>query len=64
MGGTLRVNGRARISVAPGLLARFEVEGTLPSPGAILGALTRDGIDGAACDSELPDRLKTSLYQS
>lgn len=99
MGETLRINGRAHISVAPDLLARFEVEGklprsvlviavetvyfqcsraivrsalwdasrhvvrdTLPSPGAILGALTRDGIDGAAYDRELPGRLKTSLY--
>ncbi|MES3013252.1 MAG: pyridoxamine 5'-phosphate oxidase family protein, partial [Pseudomonadota bacterium] len=99
MGETLRINGRAHISVAPDLLARFEVEGklprsvlviavetvyfqcsraivrsalwdasrhvvrdTLPSPGAILSALTRDGIDGAAYDRELPGRLKTSLY--
>lgn len=30
MGETLRVNGRAHISVAPDLLARFEVDGKLP----------------------------------
>ncbi|HTB48003.1 MAG TPA: pyridoxamine 5'-phosphate oxidase family protein [Acetobacteraceae bacterium] len=30
VGETLRVNGRATISVAPGLLARFEFRGTLP----------------------------------
>jgi len=99
VGETLRVNGRAHLSVAPDLLARFEVEGklprsvlviavetvyfqcsraivrsalwdesrhvvrgTLPSAGAILGALTRDAIDGAAYDRGLPGRLKTSLY--
>jgi len=99
MGETLRVNGRARISVAPALLARFEVDGKLPrsvlviavetayfqcsraivrsalwdasrhaaremlpSPGAILAALTHAEIDGAAYDRELPARLKTSLY--
>ena len=99
MGETLRVNGRAHISVAPDLLARFEVVGklprsvlviaietayfqcshaimrsalwgasrhvereTLPSPGAILAALTQASIDGAAYDRDLPGRLKTSLY--
>lgn len=99
VGETLRVNGRAHISVAPDLLARFEVDGKLPrsvlvvkveavyfqcsravvrsalwdasrhvvrselpSPGAILGALTHAGIDGAAYDRELPGRLATSLY--
>ena len=30
VGETLRINGQARISVAPDLLARFEVRGTLP----------------------------------
>ncbi len=30
VGETLRINGRARISVAPDLLARFEFRGTLP----------------------------------
>ena len=96
---TLRVNGRAHLSIAPELLARFEVAGqlprsvmvveidsvyfqcaralvrsalwdssrhvardTLPSPGRMLAALTRDEIDGAAYDRALPERLKTSLY--
>ena len=99
MGETLLVSGRAHISVAPDLLARFEVVGklprsvlviaietayfqcsraivrsalwdasghverqTLPSPGAILAALTQASIDGAAYDRDLPGRLKTSLY--
>lgn len=99
MGETLRVNGRAHISVEPTLLARFEVDGklprsvlvvrveavyfqcaraivraalweparhcdreSLPSPGAILAALTEARIDGAAYDRELPGRLATSLY--
>lgn len=99
VGETLRVNGRAHISVAPELLARFEVDGKLPrsllvvaveavyfqcsraivrsglwdasrhavrgdlpSPGAILSALTQAGIDGAAYDHNLPGRLATSLY--
>src|SRR5580765_1785040 len=99
MGESLRVNGRAHISVAPELLAHFEVAGqrprsvlviavetvffqcsraiqraalwdasrqvardTLPSPGAILGDLTRGGIDAAAYDRDLPGRLATSLY--
>lgn len=35
---------------------------TLPSPGAILAALTQASIDGAAYDRDLPGRLKTSLY--
>ena len=34
----------------------------LPSPGAILAALTQASIDGAAYDRDLPGRLKTSLY--
>jgi uncharacterized protein len=98
VGETLRVNGRAHISVAPDLLSRFAVDekpprsvlvvrvesvyfqcsraivrsalwsapqrsrDSLPSPGAILAALTRDEIDGAAYDRDLPARLKTSLY--
>ena len=99
VGETLRVNGRAHISIAPELLARFEVDGhlprsvlvvhveavyfqcsrallrsalwapsrhvareTLPSPGRMLAALTRDEIDGAAYDRALPARLKTNLY--
>jgi PPOX class probable FMN-dependent enzyme len=99
LGETLRVNGHAHISVAPDLLARFEVDGKLPrsvlvvrvetayfqcsrailraalwdparhapagrlpTPGAILAALTHDGIDGAIYDRDLPGRLKTTLY--
>ena len=99
MGETLRVNGHGHLSVAPDLLARFEVDGArprtvlvvqvesvyfqcsravvraalwdptrhvppgrLPSPGTILAALTRDGIDGAAYDRALPDRVRTTLY--
>lgn len=34
----------------------------LPSPGAILSALSADEIDGARYDIELPDRLKSTLY--
>ena len=99
IGETLCVNGRAHISVAPELLARFVVDGKLPrsvlvvkveavyfqcsravlrsalwdasrhaarsdvpSPGAILSALTKAGIDGAVYDRDLPGRLATSLY--
>jgi len=99
VGETLRVNGRAHVSIAPDLLARFEVDGqrprsvlvvqvetvyfqcsralvrsalwdasrhvpraSLPTPGQMLAALTHDEIDGAAYDTALPARLKTSLY--
>ena len=98
VGETLRVTGRAHISIEPELLARFSVEGKLPrsvlvvevetvffqcsraivrsalwsgrhqareklpSPGAILSALTRAEIDGAAYDRDLPARLQTTLY--
>lgn len=34
----------------------------LPSPGAILQAVSRSGFDGEAYDQALPGRLKTSLY--
>lgn len=34
----------------------------LPSPGAILAALSDNGIDGEKYDAELPDRLRTTLY--
>lgn len=34
----------------------------LPSPGAILTALSDNGIDGAKYDAELPARLRTTLY--
>jgi len=99
VGETLRVNGRARISVAPELLARFVVQGQpprfvivvdvetvffqcgraiqrsrlwdpvppgtprpVPTPGAILAALTSDAFDGAAYDTALPARQKATLY--
>ena len=99
VGETLRVNGRARISVAPELLARFAVEGrapqcvieiavetvffqcaraiqrsklwapvpqdaprTVPTPGAILSALTDTAFDGVTYDRELPARQRATLY--
>jgi PPOX class probable FMN-dependent enzyme len=99
VGETLRVNGRARISIAPELLQRFPMQGklpkcvleisvetvffqcaraiqrsriwegipddvrkTVPTPGAILEALTNSGIDGAKYDRELPERQKSTLY--
>ena len=99
VGETLRVNGRAQVSIAPDLLARFAVDGKLPrsvlvvtvetvyfqcsravvraglwdadklpaqrpvpTAGQILAALTKDGIDGAAYDRDLPARVKTTLY--
>ena len=99
VGETLRVNGRARISVAPELLARFAVEGrapqcvieiavetvffqcaraiqrsklwapvpqnaprTVPTPGAILSALTDTAFDGVTYDRELPARQQATLY--
>ena len=99
VGETLRVNGRARISIAPDLLQRFPIQGklpkcvlqisvetvffqcaraiqrskiwegipdevrkTVPTPGAILEALTDAAIDGASYDRELPARQKSTLY--
>ncbi|CAN5889254.1 pyridoxamine 5'-phosphate oxidase family protein [soil metagenome] len=99
VGETLRVNGLARVSIAPELLARFAVDGKLPrsvlvvkvqtayfqcsravvraglwdvdrsskerpvpTPGQMLAALTKGGIDGEAYDRELPARVKTTLY--
>ncbi len=98
VGETLRVNGQARITTAPALLARFAVEGKppqcvieiavetvffqcaraiqrsqlwapvaegqrqVPTPGAILSALTQAGFDGAAYDRELPGRQRATLY--
>ena len=99
VGETLRVNGSARITVAPELLARFAVDGKppqcvieievetvyfqcaraiqrsklwaplpegvrreVPTPGAILSALTDAAFDGAAYDRELPARQRASLY--
>lgn len=98
VGETLRVRGRAQISIEPELLASFEYEGKrphcvlhirvdkvffqcarsilrsrlwhpeehdtsgVPSPGTMLGALTRDEIDGRTYDSALPQRQRESLY--
>lgn len=99
VGETLRVNGKARITVAPELLARFAVEGkppqcvlviqvesvyfqcaraiqrsklwvpvpadaprTVPTPGAILAALTAGEFDDATYDRALPQRQKNTLY--
>jgi PPOX class probable FMN-dependent enzyme len=98
-GETLRVNGRARISIDPQLLERFamqdklpkcvleitvetvffqcaraiqrsklwegiaeDVRKTVPTPGAIVQALTDSSVDGAAYDRELPARQKSTLY--
>lgn len=99
VGETLRVNGRASISIAPELLRRFAMEGkppqcvlriqvdsvffqcaralqrsklwqaapadaprTVPTPGAMLAALTDAAIDGDQYDRELPQRQRASLY--
>ena len=99
VGETLRVNGRARISVEPELLARFVVQGQppkcvleiavdeayfqcaraivrsnlwapaaadaarpVPSPGAMLAALTDEEVGGASYDAGLQERQRTSLY--
>lgn len=99
IGETLRVNGRARISIAPDLLQRFAMQGKLPkcileisvetvffqcaraiqrskiwegipdelrksvpTPGAILEALTESAVDGAKYDRELPERQRSTLY--
>lgn len=99
VGETLRVNGRARILIAPELLQRFSMDGklpkcvleisvetvffqcaraiqrsklwegipdevrkTVPTPGAILEALTDCAIDGATYDRELPARQRSTLY--
>jgi uncharacterized protein len=98
-GETLRVNGRARISIDPSLLGRFamqdklpkcmleisvetvffqcaraiqrsklwegisaDVRKSVPTPGAILEALTHSAVDGAVYDQELPARQKSTLY--
>ena len=99
VGETLRVNGRATLSVEPALLERFVMQGQLPkcvlviavetvffqcaraitrsnlwrpvpadaprpvpTPGAMLEALTQASIDGAAYDSELVERQRKTLY--
>ena len=99
VGETLRVNGRATISVEPALLRRFAMQGQLPkcvlvidvdtaffqcaraisrsnlwqpvptdaprpvpTPGAMLEALTQAAIDGATYDRELPERQRKTLY--
>ena len=99
VGETLRVCGRARISIAPEMLQRFAMEGKpphcvlvisvesvffqcaralqrsrlwqaapqsrpegVPTPGAMLQALTAAAIDGEQYDRELPARQKSTLY--
>lgn len=99
VGETLRVNGRAQISVDPALLERFAMEGkppkcvisiavetvffqcaraiqrsklwaplpadakpAVPTPGAILSALTESAFDGETYDRELPARRRATLY--
>ena len=99
VGETLRVNGRATISVDPALLERFRMQGQLPkcvlvidvdtvffqcaraitrsslwrpvpadaqrpvpTPGAMLEALSGAAIDGASYDRDLPERQRASLY--
>jgi uncharacterized protein len=97
-GETLRVNGRARITVEPEILRRLAMEGKppqcvivitvesvyfqcaralqrsklwqavpqsrpdVPTPGAMLQALTAAAIDGEQYDRELPARQKSTLY--
>ncbi len=98
-GSTLRVNGRAHLSIEPALLASFAVDGkaprsvlvlaveavyfqcaraivrsdlwnpaaqvdpaSLPSPGAILAALTAERLGGEAYDREWPERAKRSMW--
>lgn len=99
-GETLRVNGRARLSLAPELLQQFAVQGkpplcmveirvesvffqcaraiyrsrlwerpadaargAVPTPGAILEALTECAIDSATYDEDLPARQQATLYR-
>ena len=98
IGETLRVNGKARISVSPALLQRFSVDDkapqcvlqiavervyfqcaraiirshlwpltpaqsrTVPTPGAILSALSQGGIHGDEYDHALPARIQATLY--
>jgi PPOX class probable FMN-dependent enzyme len=99
VGETLRVNGRAYITVEPALLERLAMDGKppqcviritvdtvffqcaraiqrsklwapvpadakreVPTPGAILAALTESAFDGDAYDRELPARQRATLY--
>ena len=99
LGETLRVNGRARVSADPALLARYAIDGklpkvvlvitvesvffqcsravlraglwdvsrhiargSLPTPGQILQQASAATIDGAAYDSALTERVRTTLY--
>jgi predicted pyridoxine 5'-phosphate oxidase superfamily flavin-nucleotide-binding protein len=39
-----------------------EVRKSIPTPGAIVQALTESAVDGAAYDQELPARQKSTLY--
>jgi uncharacterized protein len=96
---TLRINGRAKISVEPALLESFAVEekaprsvivvsveriyyqcakalvrsklwdsatqiprDRLPSPGAMIEAMSKGAIDGAEYDRELPIRIPKQLW--
>lgn len=99
IGETLRVNGRATISLDPVLLEQFSVDGklplsvlvikvdtvyfqcsrailrsrlwdsafhidrsSLPSAGTILEALSNAEIEGLKYDTELPERVKKTMY--
>ncbi|SEK37765.1 hypothetical protein SAMN05518845_101126 [Variovorax sp. YR750] len=99
VGETLRVNGRAQLTVEPALLERFAMDGKqpqcviritvetvffqcaraihrsklwapvsadaqrpVPTPGAILSALTEAAFDGETYDRELPARQRATLY--
>jgi predicted pyridoxine 5'-phosphate oxidase superfamily flavin-nucleotide-binding protein len=98
VGETLRVRGRAQISVDPELLESFAVDGKrphcvlrisvgkvffqcarailrsrlwhrdehdnagVPTPGTMLAALTRGGIDRETYDGALPQRQRDTLY--
>ncbi|MNT86845.1 hypothetical protein D3C72_2271840 [compost metagenome] len=42
--------------------AAIRPAGALPSAGAMLTALTKGGIDGAAYDQALPARQRSTLY--
>jgi len=99
VGETMRVNGQARITVEPELLARFSMQGVLPkcvleirvdtvyfqcaralhrsglwappepgriasvpTPGAMLAALSQGEVGGAEYDRRQPEQLRTTLY--